>query len=183
MNDNYLWDKTGEADDEVQELEALLGTLKYEPQPLQVPPAMRTQRQRPFIPLAIAAAIAVLLIGAGLWVRFSNSKPAENQQAKQEPRTTAPAREILQPEPVAVAPPEQPRAPSVSTQRRNRPLVVQTIKRPIQTAAPQLTEEELAQKEQLLLALRLVSVKLNLAQRKTQGLPQANFIRNQHKVG
>jgi hypothetical protein len=46
-----------------------------------------------------------------------------------------------------------------------------------------LTEEELAQKEQVLIALRLVSAKLNLAQRKAQGLPQVNSIRNQHKIG
>jgi hypothetical protein len=48
---------------------------------------------------------------------------------------------------------------------------------------PSLTEEELAQKEQVLIALRLVSAKLNLAQRKAQGLPQVNAIRNQHKIG
>jgi hypothetical protein len=48
---------------------------------------------------------------------------------------------------------------------------------------PQLTTEELAEKEQVLVALRLVSAKLNLAQRKTQGFPQLNTIRNQHKIG
>jgi hypothetical protein len=35
----------------------------------------------------------------------------------------------------------------------------------------------------VLVALRLVSAKLNLAQRKTQGAPQLNTIRNQHKMG
>jgi len=33
MNDNYLWDRTGEANGEVQRLEELLGTLRYQPQP------------------------------------------------------------------------------------------------------------------------------------------------------
>ena len=51
-----------------------------------------------------------------------------------------------------------------------------------QRRAKELTEEELAQKEQVLVALRLVSVKLNLAQRKAQGLPPVNTIRN-HKIG
>ena len=55
-------------------------------------------------------------------------------------------------------------------------------RRPIQPAEPVLTAEELAQKEQVIVALRLVSVKLNLAQRKAQGLPQMNSIRN-HKIG
>jgi hypothetical protein len=48
---------------------------------------------------------------------------------------------------------------------------------------PQLTPQELAEKEQLLVALRLVSAKLNVAQRRTQGTPQLNPIRNQHKIG
>ena len=47
----------------------------------------------------------------------------------------------------------------------------------------QLTPEEIAEKEQVLIALRLVSAKLNLAQRRTQGGPALNIIRNQHKIG
>jgi hypothetical protein len=38
-------------------------------------------------------------------------------------------------------------------------------------------------KEKLMQALRLASAKLNLAQRKTQGIPSPANIRNQHKVG
>ncbi|HMJ24732.1 MAG TPA: hypothetical protein VK475_02855, partial [Pyrinomonadaceae bacterium] len=53
----------------------------------------------------------------------------------------------------------------------------------IETRQPKLTAEELAEKEQVLVALRLVSFKLNLAQRKTQGAPQLNPIRNQHRIG
>jgi hypothetical protein len=48
---------------------------------------------------------------------------------------------------------------------------------------PELTPQELAEKEQVLVALRLVSAKLNLAQRKTQVPSQPNMIRNQHKIG
>jgi hypothetical protein len=48
-------------------------------------------------------------------------------------------------------------------------------------------EEVVAAKEQVMLALRLASAKLNFAQRKTQGSPQGlpthGTIRNQHKVG
>ncbi len=52
-----------------------------------------------------------------------------------------------------------------------------------QLAPPELTPAELAEKEQVLVALRLVSAKLNVAQRKAQGLPAPNSIRNQHKIG
>jgi hypothetical protein len=41
----------------------------------------------------------------------------------------------------------------------------------------------LESKEKLMQALRLASAKLNLAQRKTQGIPSPANIRNQHKVG
>jgi hypothetical protein len=37
MNDNYLWDRTGEPDPEIQKLEELLGELRYQPQPLHIP--------------------------------------------------------------------------------------------------------------------------------------------------
>jgi len=73
MNDNYLWDRTGEPDADVQQLEELLGTLRYQPRPLEIPATINTGRRRTFIPLAIAAAIALLVIGAGLWIRFANS--------------------------------------------------------------------------------------------------------------
>jgi hypothetical protein len=48
---------------------------------------------------------------------------------------------------------------------------------------PLLTPQELAEKEQVLVALRLVSFKLNLAKGRTQGAPQLNSIRNQHRIG
>jgi hypothetical protein len=43
-------------------------------------------------------------------------------------------------------------------------------------------EEALAAKEQLMIALRLASEKLNLAHRKTQG-PTPVQIKNQHRIG
>jgi hypothetical protein len=52
---------------------------------------------------------------------------------------------------------------------------------------PELTAAERAEgeraKEQLFIALRLASSKLNQAQKRTQGAPPAHQIRNQHKVG
>jgi len=44
-------------------------------------------------------------------------------------------------------------------------------------------EEALAAKEQVMLALRLASEKLNLAHRKTQNPAPANQIKNQHRIG
>jgi hypothetical protein len=184
MNDKYLWDRTGEPDAEVQQLEDLLGSLRYQPRPLEIPATMKTRRRRTFIPLAIAAAIALLMIGAGLWVRFAKSKPGTLEQASGGRQSiTAPHETPSAPkDSVAVAPQEQP-AYLPKPRRVNQNFVALKPRRPTQTPAPSLTEQELAQKEQVLVALRLVSAKLNLAQRKTQGLPQVNAIRNQHKIG
>ena len=36
MNDDYLWDKTGEPDPEIQQLENILGELRYQPRALEI---------------------------------------------------------------------------------------------------------------------------------------------------
>ena len=184
MNDKYLWDRTGEPDVEVQQLEELLGALRYQPRPLEIPATINLRRKRTFIPLAIAAAIALLMIGAGLWVRFAKSKPGTLEQASDRRQSIAAPPETMEApkDSVAVAPQEQP-AYLPKPQKVNRNFVALKSRRPAPTPAPVLTEQELAQKEQVLVALRLVSAKLNLAQRKAQGLPQVNAIRNQHKIG
>jgi hypothetical protein len=194
MNDNYLWDRTGEPDAEVQQLEELLGPLRYQPRPLEIPASMTVRRRRLFIPLAIAAAIALLMIGGGLWIRFASSTPGRMEQADRGSQPAAAPGQGLpaSPESAASSSQSQIQTPNSPKLRRvNQVLVALKPGRPIQaprqspgpSSAPALTETELAQKEQVLIALRLVSAKLNLAQRKSQGLPQVNSIRNQHKIG
>ena len=34
MNEDYLWDKSGEPDPQIQQLEEILGTLRYRSRPL-----------------------------------------------------------------------------------------------------------------------------------------------------
>lgn len=86
------------------------------------------------------------------------------------------------PGPVAVSSPRQ-----RETQKRESPRKLLTANKNRAAKTPfrqtELTAEELAEKEQVLVALRLVSAKLNLAQRKAQGEPQLKVIRNQHKIG
>jgi hypothetical protein len=182
MKDDYLWDRTGEPDAEIQQLEELLGSLRYQPRPLEIPSSMNVRRKPGWIPLAIAAAIAVIMIGAGLWMRFANSHPAGTEQAIRTQPSAAPSHSPPDSQ-ESMATTSGPKAVNLPQRRMaNRTLVAYKPRRPVETAAPVLTEEELAQKEQVLVALRLVSVKLNLAQRKAQGLPPVNAIRN-HKIG
>lgn len=191
MEDNYLWDRSGEPDPEVQELEEILGTLRYQPQPLGIPVNVRVDRRRSFFPsMAIAAAMALLAILLGLWFGFARRQAAPPLQARdsqidqdRNPGTPQVSpNQQASPDPVLVKNP----APT-GIQRRESPrnLLARSVSRSPRTQIrrPELTPEELAEKEQVLIALRLVSAKLNLAQRKTQGAPQLNVIRNQHKIG
>ena len=66
MND-YLWDKSGETDEEVRRLEELLGNLRHEPRTLELlrelpATANPPRRARSFFWPALAAAAALLLV-------------------------------------------------------------------------------------------------------------------------
>jgi hypothetical protein len=187
MKDNYLWDRSGEPDAEVQELEELLGALRYQPKPLEIPDHIQPGHRRTFFPvMAIAAAIALCAVLLGLWFSFNR---------RQSPALMANNNSHLDKPVKVTAPPADPgnetaRAPVQPASEQPRPAKRgdgiarrQThISRPLYRE-PELTAEEQAEKEQVLVALRLVSFKLNLAQRKTQGAPQLNPIRNQHRIG
>jgi hypothetical protein len=193
MNDDYLWDRTGEPDKEVQDLEEVLGTLRYQPRPLSLPATTSISRRRSFVPgLAIAATIALLVLAATLWLRFHRA-PAPNQVVRQSaPNSNLPLpksspRENVEQE--AALPKVRPRIPIqhkdstavpalAKNQQRHRQLLI----REAETARLE-REQAAAVKEQLFVALRLTSAKLNVAQRKTQGVPSPGTIRNQHKIG
>ena len=191
MEDNYLWDRSGEPDPEVQELEEILGTLRYQPRPLEIPANVRVDRRRSFFPpMAIAAAMALLAILLGLWFSFARRQAAPLLQAARDSQIDqnrnagtpqVSPNQQASPDPVLV---KNPAPAGIQRSESQRNLLARSVRRPrTQIRRPELTPEELAEKEQVLIALRLVSAKLNLAQRKTQGAPQLNGIRNQHKIG
>ena len=185
MEDNYLWDRSGEPDPAIQELEEILGTLRYQPQPLEIPHNIQIARRRDYYPaMAIAAAIALFAILLGLWFSF-NRRQVPVLQATGDKQIVAPKPQD-KPNTASQALVESP-TPKEIQKRSEAPRNVLAVykNRPTRTVIrqPQLTTEELAEKEQVLVALRLVSAKLNLAQRKAQGFPQLNTIRNQHKIG
>ena len=191
MKDNYLWDRSGEPDLETQKLEEILGTLRYQPQPLEIPHNIQVGRRRGFFPaMAIAAAIALFAVLLGLWFGFNRrqapaSEAKHDQQIDRQINTTQPqVRPGTAPSRTAA---EQNSTPGRIQKHRDatRNLLAGNQSRNTRTEnrQPELTAQELAEKEQVLVALRLVSAKLNLAQRKTQGAPQLNTIRNQHKIG
>jgi hypothetical protein len=209
MNGDYLWDRTGEPDPEIQQLEAVLGTLRHQPRPLEIPAGIEPGRQRSNFSrtgsslnsrLAIAAAIAVIVLGLGLWLGLQRRSSQES--LKVEPaRATSPGTQVIAPVEVvpdkagdngvtvAIDRGDKPRVRKVSPGRVNRGVVAANTnrnRRPTmknsELAADELKEAEAA-KQQLMLALRVASSKLNFAQRKTQGANPENQIHNQHKTG
>ncbi len=176
MNDDYLWDKTGEPDSEIQQLEEILGTLRYQPKPLEIPRDVLVPRRRKYFPiLAIAATLLAALLAGGLWLQVRTASKSQPEQAKHQ---VAPAVE----EKSIAAIPEK----SLTT--NNNPPVREKIEKIVRVShrRPKRTgmekrerEEALAAKQQLMLALRVASEKLHLAHTKTKSTP----IKNQHRVG
>jgi|GEM_PF-670573 len=89
---DYLWDKTGEPEEDVAQLENLLGALKYQPRPLEIPadavptPAATATRTRPATiftrpRLALAASLLLTLL-AGVWLATRQGEPQKDQLAE-----------------------------------------------------------------------------------------------------
>jgi hypothetical protein len=157
MNDDYLWDKSGKPDPQIQQLEEILGTLRYQPKPLNLP------RRRNYFPLlAIAATVLVALLTGGLWLQLQTADASIPAVAIAEPTTPRIDPPINPPLSVATKPPVK------------RNLIVRNNR------DRREREEAIAAKQQLILALRLASEKLNTAYRRTQPPTQ---IKNQHKAG
>ena len=94
---DYLWDKTGEPDPEIRELEEILGTLRYQPRALDIPASVSIGGRRSFFrsatpSLAIAAAIALIVLGLGVWLGVQRlQKPEPGPQARHEKLAPTPA--------------------------------------------------------------------------------------------
>ena len=105
---DYLWDKTGEPEEDVAQLEQLLGALRYEPRPLAIPEELRARQARGhFRPqrsfnwqrLAVAASLLLTLL-AGAWL-------VKSQYNKQTQSASAPMRQRIGAPPSEVAPQQQ----------------------------------------------------------------------------
>ena len=200
VNDaDYLWDKTGEPDPEIQQLEEILGTLRYQPRPMEIPAGLHIDRERSFFrshatPLAIAATVAMLLLGLGLWLGLQRVQKSPQQLVKSP--DTPQVRPVSSPDEkqnlavaVSTPAPEQKRIEESPRHRVSPSQLARNSKRDRNAMAKdqQLTlkqqQEAQAAKDQLMLALRVTSAKLNLAQKKAQSTNGPDLIHNQHKIG
>ena len=168
MNDDYLWDKTGQPDPEIQQLEEILGTLRYQPKPLALPDNLVVPQRKNYLPLlAIAASLLLALLAGGIWLRVRSRNEAPPQQAKVDSPAPTPKQDVT-----PVFPEEKSAA--------NPPLLAaKRIHRTRSASSAVNLQEALMAKEQLMLALRVTTQKLQLVHTRTQ----PNQIKNQHRVG
>ena len=190
MRDDYLWDRSGEPDPEIQQLEEILGTLRYQPRPLEIPEQLQTRGRRFYSPrLAIAAAIAMVVLGLGLWIGLN--RPSDPQVAvesidQQKVRDLIVKAKGLM---AGYVSPDQKRPEPRATDSEKKMLVAGNKSRPQRSTArdAKLLASELAEgraaRDDLMLALRLTSSKLNFVQKKIQGTNPSNTVHNQHKTG
>jgi hypothetical protein len=206
-NGDYLWDRTGEPDPEVQELEEILGTLCYQPRPLEIPADLQTNPTRGFFAtfaprLAIAATLAMVLFGLGLWLSLHRSQQRPSAVAVKTP--TAPATAENSDSTKQPTPDEGGKSAGLSTlgapekkdashrhsassslaanTSRSRHQTRESLVKQQQIAAQERREAEAA-KDELMLALRVASAKLSFAQKKTQNVNPREPVHNQHKIG
>jgi len=168
---DYLWDKTGEPDPEIRELEEILGTLRYQPRPLELPASVSVGGRRSFFrsaapSLAIAAAIALLVLGLGVWLGVQRlQKPEPGPQARNEKLAPAPSPSVDPSRTVAPAPGNE---TAIETSRRSAPrqslLAVRGKRIHREAVNPEVAARRLEQaeaaKDQLMVAFRFVSAKL-----------------------
>jgi hypothetical protein len=194
-NENdYLWDKTGEPDPNIQQLEEILGTLRYHPRPLNIPANVSVGGKRSFFrsampSLAIAATIVMLLLGLGVWLGLQRSqKGAPAPQARNESAPSNPSTPNMESSAVAASTPDvKPNIFAEPNRLVPRPVIARNKRIRNEVANRELAARRLEQaegaKDQLMMAFRLVSAKLNYAQKKAQELNQKDQIHNQHKIG
>jgi hypothetical protein len=208
MNNNgdYLWDRTGEPDPEIQQLEEVLGTLRYQPRPLEIPAGSKVRRNGDFFRhfgsrLAIAATIAIVMLGLGLWLGLQRLQRGQPQTVAKNPNTPVPIgnpvstseRSPNEKQNEIVRLPDSGQKPGDKPRRRrvnSALLAANRVRHEARKEAvrnPQLAVNELqegrAAKDQLMLALRVASAKLSFAQRKTQSTNPRDPVHNQHKIG
>jgi hypothetical protein len=188
MNEDYLWDRTGKADEEIKELEQVLSELKYQPQALDIPVNVVAGRKSLiFRALAIAATIAILLLGASLWRSRQGSVGIQAVDSARVSPVAQNLNQVTTPNAASI----KELAPTFSANanggRHSAPSARTIRPRVARQAVPQPTANEvseaLAAKQQLMLALRVASAKLTVAQKRTLGANNANQIHNQHKIG
>jgi hypothetical protein len=175
MKDEYLWSGSGDPDPDVAELEELLSGLSFERNPTSCPaPSNEVPGRSSFpFPTAIAAALALVALGGALWL-FSQSGAGVGLTISPLPSNEVAA---TPPRIADVGPATPPISPGMDSPRVSRTRNSNALNRrgaarsnqalvarkPVQTPIDRIEGERA--KDELLLAMRIASAKLNMAQK------------------
>jgi hypothetical protein len=196
MNEDYLWDKSGDPDPDIERLEKTLGSMRYKrpAEPLPLPATTRTPFRLSFTSpaFAIAATLVILVLAGGLWFGLRRSESTQEQSTVAAPQEKQSQQQIVSgPRPpldpikptdnkVAQAKDKLAAAQSNSGKRRNKTAryssgtAQQVLARrhepnPSERARrEQIAREGEKAKAQLIMALHITSQKLNTVQKKMQ---------------
>jgi len=193
VNEDYLWDKSGDPDPEIEQLEKTLAPLRFERggEPLPFPSVSRWKLGRAFSPsLAVAASLMFLILAGGLWFGLRSWRHVDDRAsvAAGAPRQgNASEESLLNPQ---SAPPaaeqEKPASdttdPGALVAESNANKLLRPLSGPRRTATrhprrkassrqAQLASQGENAKAQLILALHIASDKLSAVQKKIQASP------------
>lgn len=191
MSDDYLWDKSGEADPEIEELEQLLGNLRYRrpASDLPLPKSRPAQKPRNFTPaFAVAAAVLLAIAAAGVWFVLGVGTQGERTGLSALSAEAGSARDWLSPSSlsaITTLPTNEDEGVNhlfvatgnSHTDKQRRSLDFKRRQSPqrqlAKSSVPKRREvikydEGVAAREQLIKALHLASSKLNRVQKKIQ---------------
>jgi hypothetical protein len=187
MKEDYLWDKSGETDAEIAELEQTLGRLRYKRpvEPLPLPTTSRKWFRPLFSPaFAIAATLVILLLAGGLWLGLRRAHSVGRiNAASGPPPPTGP----VKPDGLSVVKKDEKQSivnPSFTPHRTIRHATSERQQALAQARTvnnmSRIRREEIARgqeaKAQLIKALLITSDKLNEVQKKIQGTQERNPI-------
>lgn len=178
MNDDYLWNKTGE-DAEIERLEDALKAFRYEEiappaLPAKVLPFIKKEPSRRVFPLAIAASAAFVMISLGVWFQVSSNKTEVASElptiAKQNEFADNPL--VKEPPVINIETPKQsvrrnfikPKKAAIAHRR------VTAQKNKNAEAIANLTKEERYAYNQLMTALSITSSKLKIVKDRVEGV-------------
>lgn len=140
MKDDYLWDGSGEADPEVEELEMLLGKFRYEAKLLELPAPPR----RIYWPQLAAAAVILMTLAAGLWFYLQPESVIENREPRAEKQEVPVAPEVENPK---VQPSQTPKVNTPQTSNENR--IASSPRKPRPRTHPAVKPESVNRGEEL----------------------------------
>jgi hypothetical protein len=186
MKEDYLWDKSGEVDVEIEQLEKMLGSLRYKrpAEPLPLPAVSRSTFRFNSNWLAAAAAIVLLLLAGGLWLGL-NRAGSDNLLSSGPPPPVGPVntaegmramiQSVRSPERNAATPQQDIIIPTPVNRSQFVAVKFREAKRERELRQEEFRRRGEIAKEQLIKALEITSEKLNVVQKKIQG---AQEVRN-----